>query len=102
MVAGGFNPGATVLFFQGSAQVSAVVAGDGIRCTGGTLIRLGVASASGSGDATHPGAGDGPISVHTLLQPGERRFYQAYYRDPADFCTTATFNMTNGLSVLWY
>ena len=27
--------------------------------------------------------------------------YQAYYRNAASFCTSRTFNTTNGLSVTW-
>jgi hypothetical protein len=27
--------------------------------------------------------------------------YQALYRDNAIFCTTGTFNLTNGLRVTW-
>lgn len=33
---------------------------------------------------------------------GLTSFYQAYYRDAASYCTTATFNVTNGLSLTWY
>jgi hypothetical protein len=29
------------------------------------------------------------------------KHYQVYYRNPTDFCTTATFNLTNGVSVTW-
>jgi hypothetical protein len=32
---------------------------------------------------------------------GTTRYYQAWYRDAATFCTTETFNLTNGIAVFW-
>jgi hypothetical protein len=32
---------------------------------------------------------------------GDTRDYQVYYRDPASFCTSDTFNLTNGVQVTW-
>jgi hypothetical protein len=29
------------------------------------------------------------------------RYYQVWYRNSAPFCTTATFNLTNGYSIVW-
>jgi hypothetical protein len=32
--------------------------------------------------------------------PGVRT-YQTWYRNASPFCTPSTFNLTNGLSILW-
>jgi hypothetical protein len=35
-----------------------------------------------------------------VTAPGVRT-YQIYYRNPTPFCTAATFNLTNAVSVTW-
>jgi hypothetical protein len=92
---------ASVLFFQGSDEVAAgasAVFGDGLRCAGGTLARLG-ARAAVAGVASFPSAGGlgsaGGASAGTTLR------YQAWYRNPAPHCTPAAFNLSNGLRVRW-
>jgi hypothetical protein len=65
------------------------------------VIRLGTKTASG-GVASYPTGGDLSVSVRGLIPPaGGVRFYQAWYRNAATFCTTATFNLTNGLATTW-
>ena len=32
---------------------------------------------------------------------GAMRTYQCWYRNAASFCTTATFNLTNGFAIQW-
>jgi hypothetical protein len=92
-------PGAPALFFQGTSAVTAPF-GDGVRCVGGTLVRLATKTAV-SGVCSFPEAGDPPLSVKgQVAAPGERR-YQAWYRNAASFCTSETFNMTNGMRVTW-
>jgi hypothetical protein len=100
LTAAGVPASAMVLFFEGSVDVAPVAAGDGARCAGGSLIRLGARTAS-FGSASFPGPGDLSISARTLVQPGERRVYQAWYRDPAAFCTSATFNLSGALAATW-
>jgi hypothetical protein len=78
--------------------------GDGLRCTGGHLLRLFVTNAVG-GVAAVPGAGDPSISARSTamgspITPGSIRLYQAYYRDPGSLCGTG-FNVSNGLRVVW-
>jgi hypothetical protein len=34
-------------------------------------------------------------------QGGDYRYYQAWFRNAASFCTVATYNLTNGFEVLW-
>jgi hypothetical protein len=95
---------ATVLWFQGTGMTNGgagVALGDGLRCAGGSLIRLGSQLASG-GVASFPGAGSAAISELGLVPAaGALRTYQAWYRDPAAFCTGETYNLTNGVRVQW-
>ena len=97
-------PNSSVLFFQGTAQVSGgagTVFGDGLRCAGGTVQRLGTKSAS-SNLAIYPGLLDVPVSVRgTIPTAGGVRTYQAWYRNAAAFCTPSTFNLSNGWEVAW-
>jgi len=92
----------TALLFQGSSSsTNGTVFGDGLRCVGGTVIRIGTKVASG-GIVDYPEAGDVPISVKGLVpQDGGWRTYQYWYRNGADFCTPATFNMSSAIRVLW-
>ena len=98
---GSSMPNASVLYFQGTAQVSTVF-GDGLRCAGGTVIRLGtktnVANSSGYG------FGLGDIPIHTrgsIPAAGATRNYQAWYRNAAAFCTPFAFNLFNGFQIIW-
>lgn len=98
-----------VLFFQGTGWLNGLVFGDGLRCVGGTVTRLGIRT---TGNGAPPQLGltsiGGypdwiPISVLGNVPPqGGLRYYQAWYRnaDPT-FCTAATFNMTNAVEVWW-
>ncbi|MBK7875090.1 MAG: hypothetical protein IPJ77_04950 [Planctomycetes bacterium] len=93
---------APVLFLQGDALDDAVF-GDGVRCTGGALVRLRTKTAAG-GAAQFPEPGDPSLSVRGGVVPGSgaTRYYQAYYRNAAAlFCPPATFNVTNGWVLVW-
>jgi hypothetical protein len=35
------------------------------------------------------------------VSPGDLKHYQCWYRDTIAFCTSATFNLTQGLSIAW-
>src|SRR5262249_34007430 len=89
----------TVLYFQGASLVnggSGAVYGDGLNCTGGPIRRLG-STLNVCGDSSL----GGPISVpRPGTSPGSR-WYQARYRNAANFCTPATFNSTNQVRVDW-
>jgi len=100
------------LFLQGDARnVNGAVFGDGVRCVSGLLIRL-YASAANAGSAHAPQAGDTPISQRStsLGDPfvpgsGQRRYYQAFYRDPRlVLCSVAggdPWNISSMLTVIW-
>jgi len=96
----------TVVFLQGSLQQNGgngSAFGDGVRCVGGSVVRLGQRVAP-LGHATWGfGAPGSPLlSVQSNVPSGgDLRLYQAWYRNAAPFCTTATYNLTNGLEISW-
>jgi hypothetical protein len=96
-------PNSSVLYFQGTTQVAGgagAAFGDGLRCAGGSVIRMGTVMNTG-GASIFPSAGGVPISVKGhVLAPGTRE-YQAWYRNSAPFCTSAVFNSTNAVRVSW-
>ncbi len=88
------------LFFQGDVQNNGglgVLFGDGLRCAGGNVIRLEVAFADGSGNATSTI----DIAAKGAVSGGQTRYYQYWSRDPAGSPCGALFNTTNGLSLTW-
>jgi hypothetical protein len=92
------------LFFQGTAQANAgngASFGDGLRCAAGTIVRLGLETSAGDA-ARYPNVGEASVSLRGQLPPaGGTREYQVWYRNAASFCTTSTFNLTNGLEIIW-
>jgi hypothetical protein len=91
--------GSLTVFFQGNALTS-VTYGDGHRCMGGQLLRIGTKNPVG-GAASYPGGGDLPISVKGALPPGGGvRYYQSLYRNNGGPCGSGT-NITNAVSVVW-
>ncbi len=103
LVVEGLPAGAAVLLFQAQGRIGGGLGtpfGDGLRCAGGGVVRLGATLAPGG--ASWPLPGDPPLSVRGLVPPsGGARHYQAWYRDTASFCTPAGFNLSNGLTVRW-
>lgn len=96
-------PNSSVLYFQGSTQVNGglgTVFGDGLRCAGGTVTRLGTKT-NVAGMSLHPAVGDPSISVGGANVAGDSRTYQSWYRNAASFCSPDTFNLTNGVVVSW-
>jgi hypothetical protein len=96
-------PNSSALYFQGTLQVAGgagTLFGDGVRCAGGTVTRL-ATKLNANGSSSYPTSGDLPISVRGANAVGNVRQYQVWYRNAAAFCTPSTFNMTNGLQVLW-
>jgi hypothetical protein len=110
LAASGELPTSLSIFLQGDAEiVSGTVFGDGVRCTGGLLLRLYVKGAVG-GSVSAPGAGDPSITARAgelgdTILPGSVRFYQVYYRDPdLGFCPNPpgnSFNITNAVRIAW-
>ena len=97
------NSAPSTIFLKGDVLISGGVAfGDGVRCIGGNLIRLGTKVNVG-GAAQYPEAGNVSISVRgqTPVGSGAIGYYQTYYRNAAVFCTSSTFNVTNAVRVVW-
>lgn len=95
----GASPNAPGLFFYGTAAVQAPF-GDGFRCAGGTVFRLGPPTpANGTGgnqrfvNFTAPPANGGP----GLITAGVTRHFQYWYRNLGGPGGTG-FNLSNGLS----
>ena len=95
--AGQLPPNKPVLLFAGSTMINGglgVVFGDGLRCAGGTLRRLGVRTSDALGAATW-----GPnIASASGWNSGDTRYFQVWNRDPGGPCNTQ-FNVSHGLGV---
>jgi hypothetical protein len=91
------------IYLQGDGTAD-VAFGDGVRCTGGTLVRLRTKTNVG-GASSFPD----PLDTMTLSQrggipvgSGVSRYYQTYYRNASTlFCPPAMFNVTNGVRIVW-
>jgi hypothetical protein len=99
------TPNSSVLFFQGTTQAGSPAGngtafGDGKRCAGGTVIRLGTKTAV-AGASSYPVGADLSVSVRGNVTVPGTRTYQAWYRNAATFCTAATFNLSNGYEIAW-
>jgi len=97
-------PQSSVLYFQGTLRHNlgnGSAFGDGLRCAGGGITRLGTALNGSSGLSQYPSGGQPSVSARGgVTQPGTRT-YQAWYRNSASFCTAATFNTSNGWEIFW-
>ncbi|MBL8861493.1 MAG: CHRD domain-containing protein [Planctomycetes bacterium] len=88
------------LLFQGPAPAAPGPFGDGLRCVGGPVTRLGVKTAC-TGQIAWPEPGETPLSVAGLVLPSTAVVYQVWYRNAAAFCTPFTYNLTNAVRVFW-
>jgi hypothetical protein len=96
-------PNGPALYYQGTIQTgggAGAVFGDGKRCASGTVIRFDTQFNVG-GASQYPGLTDLAISVKGMDVAGSSRTYQCWYRDAQTFCTTFTYNLTNGVAVTW-
>jgi hypothetical protein len=92
-------PNSAALYYQGTTQIDTSF-GDGKRCAGGTVIRLGT-KINAAGASQYPVGTDPRVSVKGMVLAGSVRDYQVWYRNAAMFCTPSTFNLTNGSKVTW-
>ncbi len=91
------------LYFQGTTQASSgqgTVFGDGLRCVTGTVVRLGTNLNVNNG-SQYPAAGQQPVHIRGGVLTAATRHYQVWYRNAAPFCLAATFNLTNGWTLMW-
>jgi hypothetical protein len=97
------TPDGSAVYMQGTQLVAGgagIGFGDGMRCIGGNIVRLGIRDANGHASSL-PGIGDPPLSILGGIAGAGTRHYQVWYRNSAAFCTPSAFNLTNGLSVVW-
>lgn len=90
-------PGTTGLLTVGTSAVNGGIGapfGDGLRCVGGNVVRLGVRVADAIGGAEW---GPGYVAQQGW-SVGDTRYFQAWYRNNAGPCGTGS-NLTNGLQV---
>ncbi len=100
---GSAMPDSSALYFQGTAQAAGgagTAFGDGLRCASGSIVRLGTRT-NAAGFSSYPSPGDPTLSVRGMVSAPGARTYQIWYRNAAAFCTPSTFNLSNGVSVLW-
>jgi len=90
-------PNSSALYFQGSTVVNfgeGAAFGDGLRCVGGAIVRIGTVTNSAGG-------GSARALPTTGLAAGDTRVYQIWYRNAADFCTSSTFNLSSAFATTW-
>ncbi len=93
----GLLPGQGALLFVANNQLTGLTFGDGLRCAGGALIRLGVKVPSATGEATWgPGLG-----VKGGWAAGDIRNFQLWYRDPVGSPCAFEFNTSNAVNVIF-
>ncbi|MCY2960438.1 MAG: FG-GAP-like repeat-containing protein [Planctomycetota bacterium] len=103
ILSGNGMPNSSALYFQGTGQQGGglgSVFGDGLRCASGSVVRLGTKTNS-AGASSYPVGADPTVSVKGLIAAPGTRTYQVWYRNAAAFCSVDTFNLSNGLSVVW-
>jgi hypothetical protein len=96
-------PDGIALFVQGTSREnggSGTVYGDGLRCVGGSLRSV-AAVPSARGSCSYPRSGNPSVSHRGQVETPGTRTYQLLYRDNARFCTPATFNLSNGIEIVW-
>jgi hypothetical protein len=95
----GGQPG---LYFQADNDLSpGLIFGDGLRCAGGSVQRLGVRAADTAGDSD---TSSWTTSISTRagnILPGDTKRYQLWYRDPFSSPCGSLFNLSNGYAITW-
>lgn len=94
-------PSSAAILVRGMPFVqTGFVFGDGVSCLGGTLVR--VTSRRPAGGTLHyPDPGEPPLSTIPGTTTGVTFGYQVVYRNPAAFCTSATFNVSDTQPAVW-
>ncbi len=91
-------PGQPVLLFGANNAVNGgngIVYGDGLRCAGGGLVRLGVRTPDAGGTA---GWGPG-LATQAGYAPGQTVRMQVWYRDPLGSPCGSGFNLSHGIEL---
>ena len=94
----GAQPGQPGLYFQGDNAINGgqgVLNGDGLRCAGGNIRRLQVRQTDVNGDSFTTV----DIPALGLVNAGEVKRYQLWYRTPGVGLCGTGFNLSNGLEL---
>jgi hypothetical protein len=94
----GLLPLQPALLFSGNSAVNGgdgVIFGDGLRCAGTQVKRLGVRVPDAAGDANW-GPGLAPMGQWVA---GDTRRFQVWYRDPSGSPCGSNFNLSHGVEV---
>ncbi|MFN0243103.1 MAG: hypothetical protein ACKVWV_09460 [Planctomycetota bacterium] len=94
-------PAVALCIFEQSAPANPSVFGDGLGCIGAGMIRIATKSAT-AGAVSYPVGSE--LALHNkggVSFDGGTYGYQAWYRNSASFCTSAAFNITNGVLIRW-
>ncbi len=104
LAASGLPASTTCLYIQATQQDNGgngTPLGDGLLCIGGSVLRLGSVT-SVAGNSRFPGPAGPTLSVRGgVPASGATLHYQLWYRNAANYCTPATFNLTNAVTVAW-
>jgi len=98
----GLEPNQAGLYFQANNDLSpGLVWGDGLRCAGGQLKRLGVVVSDATGYSDTSGY---PLPISHLagnVLAGDTKYYQCWYSNPSGSPCATGFNSSNGYAVTW-
>jgi hypothetical protein len=97
-------PDGRALYIQGTTRMNGGAGkrfGDGLRCVGGSLVRLG-SRFNFAGASYYPGPTQPLISQRGGIHSPGTRTYQVLFRSASPgFCTSSRINLTNGIEVVW-
>jgi hypothetical protein len=93
------------LFFQGNNTIgggTGATFGDGIRCCGQNVVRIQVVvpptPQPSTAQMTETATTNGPAGT---INPGDKKCYQYWYRDPGLSPCGTNFNLSNAVSTTW-
>ena len=93
------SAGEPTLLYTGINRIQAGMGftfGDGLRCAGGAVYRLGVRFADSNGSASW-----GPTYPNAPWSAGTERHFQAWYRNNLSPACGTGFNLSNGYTILF-
>jgi hypothetical protein len=96
-------PDSAALYFQGANAAvggQGFQFGDGVKCVAGPFVRIGT-RINANGESMYPAGASPSVSAKGMITSSGSRYYQVHYRNAGNFCTSATFNMSNAVELVW-